>query len=141
MADFQTAFAKKLRSNMTEAESKLWYFLRAHRFQHTKFRRQQPIGEYIVDFISFDYKLIVEVDGGLHLENQNDRVRDEWLKARGYTIMRFWNNQVLNETDQVLEEILRVISDFHPLPSPSPRQGGGELKPAIAISSPFFTFG
>jgi very-short-patch-repair endonuclease len=78
------AQAKQLRSNMTDAERRLWYRLRAHRFGGLKFKRQAPIGPYVVDFICFDHKLILEVDGGQHSENLKDQSRDVWLTSEGY---------------------------------------------------------
>jgi very-short-patch-repair endonuclease len=76
---------------MTDAERRLWYRSRAHRFLDLKFKRQAPIGPYIVDFICFEHKLIIEVDGGQHAESEADRRRDEWLRSEGYLVLRFWN--------------------------------------------------
>lgn len=101
---------------MTEAEEKLWYFLRDKRFEDYKFRRQQPIGDYIVDFVCFDEQLVIEVDGGQHnQQKEEDEIRTQWLEGEGFDVIRFWNNEVLNQTDQVLEELLRTLRD-----SPSP---------------------
>ena len=121
------AQAKQLRSRMTDAERRLWYRLRAHRFNRLKFKRQAPIGPYVVDFICFEYKLIVEVDGGQHSENDTDRRRDEWLRGEGYTVLRFWNNDVLQDTSAVLASIASAVTDAstpfparcarHPLPA------------------------
>ena len=98
--------AKELRKNMTDAEKTLWYLLRAKRFENLKFRRQQPIGDYIVDFVYFQQDLIVEVDGSQHLENEDyDQERTNWLESEGFQVIRFWNNDVLNKTEQVLEKI------------------------------------
>lgn len=98
--------AKELRKNMTDAEKTLWYFLRAKRFENLKFRRQQPIGDYIVDFVCFQQDLIVEVDGSQHLDNEDyDQERTNWLESEGFQVIRFWNNDVLNKTEQVLEKI------------------------------------
>jgi len=77
------AQAKKLRSDMTDAERRLWYRLRAHRFDNYKFKRQVPVGPYIVDFACLGRKLVVEVDGGQHAENQKDAVRDRYLEGEG----------------------------------------------------------
>ncbi|MEP7030585.1 MAG: DUF559 domain-containing protein, partial [Pseudolabrys sp.] len=112
--------AKQLRSSMTDAERRLWYRLRAHRFGSLKFKRQAPIGPYVVDFICFEYGLIVEVDGGQHAENEADRQRDAWLSNEGYRVMRFWNNDVLKRTDAVLGEIAGVLKQT-PLPARSAR--------------------
>ena len=98
--------ARLLRSNMTDAEVCLWYHLRAHRFIGLKFKRQKPIGRYIVDFVCLEHFLIIELDGGQHAEHTDgDRERDEYLSRRGYRVLRFWNHQVLAEIEAVLESI------------------------------------
>jgi very-short-patch-repair endonuclease len=110
--------AKKLRGRMTDAERRLWYLLRAHRFQGLKFKRQAPIGPYVVDFICFDRGLIVEVDGGQHSENANDHQRDKWLRNEGYRVLRFWNDDVLKRTNAVLGEISDALEQAStPLPA------------------------
>jgi very-short-patch-repair endonuclease len=113
-------FAKQLRRNMTDAEQRLWYYLRAHRLQGFKFKRQQPIGIYIVDFVCLDARLIIEVDGGQHGESQSDQVRDTWLRNQGFRIIRFWNNDVLQLTNTVLQAIVDALN---PSPQPSLPQG------------------
>ena len=120
------ANAKALRSNQTDAESLLWRHFRAHRLAGAKFRRQQTIGPYIVDFVCFDKRLIIEVDGGQHLESDRDMRRDAWLVEQGFSILRFWNNEVFQNTEGVLERILQAITA--PLPNPSPAVGRGALK-------------
>jgi len=117
------AQAKQLRSTMTDAERRLWYRLRAHRFGGLKFKRQAPIGPYIVDFICFECKLIIELDGGQHSDNANDSRRDAWLTSEGYRVMRFWNNDVLKRTNAVLELIAQAVSppEVTPLPARSAR--------------------
>ncbi len=127
MPDRLQNLAKSLRAEMTQAEQKLWRHLRAHRLQQHKFKRQQPIGPYIADFACFGAKLIVEVDGSQHLESSRDAKRDEWFKANGYRVLRFWNDQVLQETESVLEVILRAVEET-PLPRPLSRKGRGENK-------------
>lgn len=120
--------AKSLRSNQTEAEHKLWHHLRAHRFLGLKFKRQKPIGRYIVDFICMEYRLIIELDGGQHAEQAGyDQRRDKWLRNQGYTVLRFWNNEVLQQTEAVLERIRETVIALAALsPSPSPTSGRGE---------------
>ena len=103
-------FAKQLRSNMTDAEKLLWYHLRGHRFLGAKFKRQQPFGNYIVDFVCFEAMLVIEVDGSQHLESKADKQRDDWIRAQGFRILRFWNNEVLSETESVLEKILQMMT-------------------------------
>jgi very-short-patch-repair endonuclease len=115
--------AKRLRSTQTDAERRLWYHLRAHRFLDLKFRRQKPIGPYIVDFVCHEKSLVIELDGGQHAEDSRyDAARDAWLRARGYTVLRFWNNEVMQALDAVLERI-RVVALS---PGPSPASGRGE---------------
>ena len=103
-----TKLAKQLRQEMTDAERVLWSHLRAKRLNDLKFRRQQPIGNYIVDFICFEKKLIIEVDGGQHMASEEeDLKRTEWLNENGYIVIRFWNNEVLQNCSGVLEEVLK----------------------------------
>ena len=103
-------FAKRMRYTPTEAEARLWWHLRAARFRGLKFRRQQPIGDYIVDFVCFERRLIVEVDGSQHLESiGRDCARTAWFELQGFTVIRFWNDVVMSEPDRVLDEILRRL--------------------------------
>jgi very-short-patch-repair endonuclease len=102
--------AKRMRHEPTEAESTLWRQLRAGRLADYKFRRQEPIGSFIVDFVCFAQKLVVEVDGGQHADMQvRDGARTEWLRAQGFRVLRFWNHDVLQRREPVLEEILRQL--------------------------------
>src|SRR5579863_525367 len=94
--------ARKLRANSTDAEMRLWSRLRRKQLDGFRFRRQQPLGNYVVDFFCPEAKLIVEVDGGQHAESASDDVRTRWLEARGDRIVRFWNNDVLANTEGVL---------------------------------------
>jgi|SRR6185503_10596180 very-short-patch-repair endonuclease len=104
-------FAKELRINLTEAERLLWRHLRSRRLEGDKFRRQQVIGPYIVDFVCFQRRLIIELDGGQHAENISyDHRRTLFLEAAGFKVMRFWNNEVLGNTDSVLESIRAACS-------------------------------
>ena len=112
----QRQFVKTLRQQMTEAETLLWRHLRAHRLNGEKFRRQQPVGPYIVDFIHFGARLIVEADGGQHNESSSDAKRDAWLKAAGFRVLRFWNNEILQNTEAVLEVVIDAVKG----PPPSP---------------------
>ncbi len=117
--------AKCLRSDQTEAEQRLWYHLRAHRFMDLKFKRQTPMGRYIVDFICHEHRLIVEVDGGQHAERTDyDEQRDAWLGEQGLRVLRFWNHEVMQELDGVLERIRLAILAPSP-PAPPPRAGEG----------------
>ncbi len=99
-----------MRSALTEAELKLWNELRAHRLMGLGFRRQMPIGGYIADFACPEHKLIVEVDGSQHAENQaHDQVRTAYLQQQGWQVARFWNDDVLHDIDNVCAHILRLI--------------------------------
>ena len=108
------AIAKKLRINSTDTEKYLWKYLRERQLEGFKFRRQHPIGKYIVDFINLERKIIIEVDGGQHLENKKDKLRDKWLEEKGYEVLRFWDNEVLTNIEGVLESIRKKLY------SPSP---------------------
>jgi very-short-patch-repair endonuclease len=102
--------AQDLRENTTPAESRLWHHLRSHRFAGIKFKRQQPIGPYIVDFVCLEKRLIIELDGGQHaFPGVSDVERDAWLLAQGFTVLRFWNNEVLGNLAGVLDEIGRNL--------------------------------
>ena len=108
--------AKKLRQNMSEAETRLWHHLRAGRLNGYKFRRQQPMGNYIVDFVCVTPKLIIEADGGQHAEQaEYDQARSLYLSGLGFTVLRFWNDEILRQTDEVLAEILRVLQELERL--------------------------
>ncbi len=100
-------FARRLRRNSTEAEKALWRALRSRTLRHVKFRRQAPIGKYIVDFVAFEQHLIIEVDGGQHASD--DPARTRFLEAEGFRVLRFWNNDVLQNIDGVLSTISEVI--------------------------------
>ncbi len=116
--------AKALRTHQTDAEQRLWYHLRAHRFMGLKFKRQKPMGRYIVDFVCMEYGLIVELDGGQHADTlMKDARRDAWLRGQGYTVLRFWNNEVMQNLEGVLEQIRVAVALS---PSPSPAGGRGE---------------
>lgn len=125
--------AKELRSHQTEAEQRLWYHLRAHRFMNLKFKRQKPLGPYIVDFICHDLGLIVDVDGGQHQEAaEYDRRRDAWLQEQGYRVLRFWNNEVMQQMDGVPEAIRVFVegsrSPSHPTPLPPAGEGSSKQR-------------
>ena len=108
----RTGLACELRQRQTEAEKTLWARLRNRQLEGVKFRRQQPIGHYVVDFASFENRIIVEIDGGQHNErgiSEKDEERTAWLKGEGYHILRFWNNEVLKNVDGVLEVIREAL--------------------------------
>lgn len=95
-----------MRHIATDAEKKLWRLLRSRQLDAVKFRRQAPIGAYIVDFVCHEKRLVVEVDGGQHADSAKDLERDQWLKNAGYRVLRYWNNDVLKNPGGVLESIL-----------------------------------
>jgi very-short-patch-repair endonuclease len=107
-----TDLAKELRRNQTNAEAILWTRLRSLQLNRVKFRRQQPIKNYIVDFVSFENSLVIEIDGGQHNEEiikEKDNQRTAWLESQGFRVIRFWDNEVLLNINGVLEKILEVL--------------------------------
>ena len=105
----QGVAARRLRRNQTDAEKRLWFGLRARQLLGVKFRRQQPIGPFTVDFCSLEPKLVIEVDGGQHAESVADEQRSAFLRRSGYEVLRFWNNEVLSHLDEVVERIAEAI--------------------------------
>ena len=119
-----TGVAKRLRQEATDAERILWREVRAHRFAGFKFKRQEPLGLYVVDFVCYEAKLIVELDGGHHADQQeSDAERTHWLESRGFRVLRFWNNDVLTNIAGVMYEIEKKL----PLSPPLSRQGRGRF--------------
>ena len=115
--------ARQLRKNPTDAERLLWQRLRLWQVDEFKFRRQQPMGNYIVDFVCLEKRLIIEVDGGQHAEDANyDTDRDAWLRNQSFVILRFWNNDVLKNIDGVMEVIVKNLQSA-PYLNPSPQWG------------------
>ncbi len=110
-----------MRSDPTKAEDWLWYHLRAGRFG-VKFRRQEPIGPYIVDFVCIRQKLIVEVDGDSHDDRDYDARRDQWFLDRGWFVLRFWDDYVLDETEETLGLIELALRDPSAVPDPMNRE-------------------
>jgi very-short-patch-repair endonuclease len=112
MKGSETSLARELRQRQTEAGKTLWARLRNRQLEGVKFRRQQPIDHYVVDFASFENRIIVEIDGGQHNERgmkEKDAERTVWLKREGYHVLRFWNSEVLNNVDGVLEVIREAL--------------------------------
>ena len=114
----QRKFAKRLRSNMTDAEQILWRQLRAHRLNGEKFRRQQPMGSYVLDFVHFGARVVVEADGGQHNESTEDAQRDAWLQQQGFQVLRFWNNEILCNIEGVMTVIFNALASVDSAPSP-----------------------
>lgn len=115
--------AKRMRSNATEAERKLWSILRSKRLAGFKFKRQQAIGFYIADFVNFERRLIVEADGSQHIDSARDTQRTAWLESQGFTVVRFWNDDILARADVVAEAIWAALQPPLPTPSPARREG------------------
>lgn len=100
------AHARTLRRNITDAEQRLWQHLRSRQLGGAKFRRQHPVGSFIADFCCLDARLLVEIDGGQHDEQRRqDEQRTAYMTAQGYRIIRFWNNEVLQNLEGVLQQI------------------------------------
>jgi|HubBroStandDraft_6_1064221.scaffolds.fasta_scaffold827770_2 very-short-patch-repair endonuclease len=106
--------ARALRRSMTNAERKLWRALRARQIAEAKFRRQVPIGPYVADFLCYEVRLVIEVDGGQHAGSARDEVRDRWLGDNGFRVMRFWNNDVLSNLEGVLATISNELGGSAP---------------------------
>ena len=106
-------YSNQLRSNMTDAEINLWYQLRNRRFCGIKFLRQKIIEGYIVDFVSLEIKLIIELDGSQHSEqHQYDEIRTQKLEMKGFKVIRFWNDEVLKNMNMVLDVIWQYQHDY-----------------------------
>jgi very-short-patch-repair endonuclease len=117
-----TDTARKLRGNSTDAENHLWRAIRSRQLNGFKFKRQTPFGPYVVDFICIEAKLIVEADGGQHAElAEEDAKRSAYFEAGGYQVLRFWNNEILQNLAGVLETIAGELAKKTPSPQPSPQ--------------------
>jgi very-short-patch-repair endonuclease len=120
-----TPLAQELRKDSTNAEKIIWSLLRSKRMG-VKFRRQTVMGRYIVDFVCFEKKLVIEVDGGQHCQNPRDVERDHWLRSNGFDVLRIWNNDVLGNLDGVYEKITMSLKT--PTPAPPHAKSAGEGK-------------
>jgi len=103
--------ARQLRRDCTDAERRLWGMLRGRRLAGYRFRRQHPVGRFILDFACTKYRVAVEADGGQHAESTLDDLRAKILQQKGWRILRFWNNEILADTEGVIETILRVLKE------------------------------
>ena len=118
--------ARELRQRSTDSERRLWHWLRNRQIDGVKFRRQVPLGAYVVDFLAADHRLVVEIDGGQHASQQDyDRRRTAWLEAQGYRVIRFWSNEVLANTEGVIAAIGAALKLRPPHPDPLPPAGRG----------------
>ena len=123
----QITRARSMRREPTDAEKRLWRLLRGSRLAGWRFRRQHLIGPYIVDFACFEARLVVEADGGQHSGSVRDGERDAYLKQCGWQVLRFWNNEVLGNSDGVVTAILEALGwRRHPHPNPPPHAGRGK---------------
>ena len=121
--------AKNLRKQSTDTEQLVWKYLRAKWLNGLKFKRQRLIGNYIVDFVCFERKIIIELDGGQHAQPDQmlkDNERDQWFERQGYEVLRFWDNEVLRNTRGVLEVIWKKCLNRPPL-NPLPSREGKSL--------------
>ncbi len=119
--------ARTLRHRQTDVERLMWYLLRDRRFAGVKFRRQVPIGPFVVDFAAAAPRLVVELDGGQHVDHAGDKARDAYLAAQGWRVLRFWNNDVVSNRQGVLEMVNTAIE--------ATAQNRCELR-AVAVPSP-----
>ena len=119
--------SRRLRRTMTDAELKLWKVLRGRRLEGLKFRRQHPIPPYVADFCCIDKKLIVELDGSQHT-TRLDSARTRILRSQGWTILRFWDHDVLRATEAVVEVIWNTVCRPYPHPNPSPEGRGAQAR-------------
>jgi len=111
---------------MIDAESALWRRLRQRQVGGYRFRRQSPIGPYVADFVCLEARVVIEVEGGQHYDCDTDDVRDAFLRGQGFQVLRFWNTDVLQNTQGVLEVIMQNLSHKRPHPDLPPRAGEGE---------------
>ena len=133
-------FARKLRGLSTDAERLMWSRLRGRQLNGAKFRRQHPLGLYVLDFVCLEAGLVIEVDGSQHADSADDAERDAWLAFQGLHVLRFWNNDVMHNMDGVLEVVMQAISVPPPQPSTSPLASGsdspGRRQAAGPVASP-----
>jgi very-short-patch-repair endonuclease len=122
----KTSAARQLRRAMTPAEQRLWFYLRRRQLGGCRFRRQHPIGSFVVDFACIERCCVVEVDGSQHLDSERDQAREAWLRRQGFRVLRYWNHDVLERTEQVLAAILEALGESAPIRpwAPSPVERG-----------------
>jgi len=123
----KSGLARNLRRRATDSEKVLWRRLRDRGLSDRKFRRQHPIGRYVVDFVNLNHRLVVEIDGGQHATQTNDdQQRTKFLAAKGFRVLRFWNNDVLTNIEGVLQTTENSLRSPHP--GPLPQAGEGEVE-------------
>ena len=121
VSKIQRSHANALRHDMIDAEQYLWASLRAHRLNGLSFRRQTPIGSFIVDFACHGHRLVTEIDGGQNAESKCGAERDRWLASNSYRVLRFWNTRMLQNRERVLQAIINAAREQAPLPNPPPQ--------------------
>jgi very-short-patch-repair endonuclease len=123
----QGKLQRTLRNQPTEAERRLWQYLRSRQLEGCKFRRQHPYGNYILDFVCLERKIVVEADGGQHADNlEYDQVRTLLLERAGFAVLRFWNNEIFNNIEGVIEVISNALARrVTPSPPNPPLEGEG----------------
>ena len=129
-AILQPQLQRRLRNGMTDAERHLWRMLRSRQLDDCKFRRQHPYYHYVLDFVCLERKVVVEVDGGQHAHSTTDPARDAFLREGDFIVLRFWNHDVLNQTEAVAESIHRALvarRSHHPHPDTSFGRKGNEV--------------
>ncbi|TZG27734.1 endonuclease domain-containing protein [Sphingomonas montanisoli] len=117
-------FAHAMRQDATDVEMRMWMALRGRRLDSWKFKRQATIGRYVVDFLCIEARLVIELDGGPHSE-QRDASRTALIEAAGYRVIRFWNNEVVDNFDGVLASLRIALGEVRPSPNPLPHAGEG----------------
>jgi very-short-patch-repair endonuclease len=138
VSEIQRHRAKRLRREMTRAETLLWRYLKADRLAGLAFRRQTPMGHYIADFVAHSCRLIVELDGESHdFEERirHDQRRDQWFASRGYRVLRFTNDDVMKNLEGVVLSILEAAEPAAPLSLTLPRKGGGNPAASASLTS------
>lgn len=110
MSEQLRSFARSMRKAPTKAENMLWQTLRGRKLEGMKFKRQEPMGRYIVDFVCHEKKLIIEADGGQHTESQLDLERDHYFRSNGYRVLRFWNDEIERDSDAVALHIIKMAT-------------------------------
>ena len=118
--------ARRLRRAATDAERLLWHHLRNRVLMGCKFRRQYPIGPYVVDFVCLEARLVLEADGGQHMDSSSDALRDGYLRSLGFHVLRFWNHEILANPEGVCEVIGLRLAEGCPHPGLPPHAGEGE---------------
>ena len=111
---------------MTDAERRLWRHLRLRQVDGFRFRRQHSIGPFVLDFVCLESRLVVEVDGGQHIASESDANRDAWLREKGFRVLRFWNHEVLKESEAVASAIMDALASSAPHPDLPPQAGEGD---------------